>query len=61
MQERMRQRAADLKEEFVKGQRRLEMLEAEANQLRQTLMRISGAIQVLEEALAEEASEKTAG
>ena len=60
MQERMRQRAADLKEEFAKGQSRLEMLEEQANQLRQTLMRISGAIQVLEEALAEEASEKTA-
>jgi uncharacterized protein YhaN len=33
MQERMRQRAADLKEEFAKGQSRLEMLEEQANQL----------------------------
>ena len=61
MQEKLRQRIVSLKDEFNMGQRRLELLEAEANQLRQTLMRISGAIQVLEEALAEEASEETAG
>ena len=61
MQEKLRQRIVSLKEEFNMGQRRLEALEMEANQLRQTLMRISGAIQVLEETLAEEASEDTAG
>jgi hypothetical protein len=61
MQEKLRQRVVSLKEEFDRGKNRLDMLEMEANQLRQTLMRISGAVQVLEEELAAEDSEAAAG
>jgi len=51
MQEQLKQRLDELKEEFERGKKRLDALEAEANELRQTLLRISGAIQVLEEEL----------
>jgi predicted nuclease with TOPRIM domain len=61
MQEKLRQRVVSLKEDFDRGKNRLDMLEMEANQLRQTLMRISGAVQVLEEELAAEDSEAAAG
>ena len=40
-----------LKAEFERGQRTLAELEAQQIQVRQTLLRISGAIQVLEECL----------
>lgn len=52
MQEQLQGRLAQLKEEFDKGQRRLGQIEVEATELRQTLLRISGAIQVIEEELA---------
>lgn len=52
MTEQLKQRLNDLKVEFEKGQQRLQELDAEATSLRNTLMRISGAIQVLEEELA---------
>jgi uncharacterized coiled-coil protein SlyX len=51
MQERIEQRLEELKSEFEKGQQTLEGLEAQAADVRQTLLRISGAIQVLEEML----------
>jgi len=51
MRERLEQRLGELKAEFEKGQQTLEGLEAQAATVRQTLLRISGAIQVLEEEL----------
>jgi uncharacterized coiled-coil protein SlyX len=51
VQKRLEQRLQELKEEFGKGQQTLEGLETQAAEVRQTLLRISGAIQVLEEEL----------
>lgn len=42
-------RLSELKTEYEKGQVRLQQLEAELKALRDTMLRISGAIQVLEE------------
>ena len=52
MREQLQTRLEELKREFETGQARLRELEAEEARLRQTMLRISGAIQVLEEALA---------
>jgi predicted nucleic acid-binding Zn-ribbon protein len=52
MQEQLRYRLDELKVEFEKGQKQLQDLETQAATMRQTLLRISGAIQVLEEELA---------
>jgi hypothetical protein len=49
MRERLEKRLVELKDEFDKGQRKLGELESEAAAVRQTLLRISGAIQVLQE------------
>jgi predicted nuclease with TOPRIM domain len=54
MQEQLQQRLEELKKEFETGQARLRELETEQSYIRETLLRISGAIQVLEEALAQE-------
>ena len=54
MQEQLRRRLEELKKEFETGQARLRELETEQAYTRETLLRISGAIQVLEEALAVE-------
>ena len=51
MQEQMEARLASLKEEFEKGQGMLRDAELQRAQLAETLVRISGAIQVLEELL----------
>jgi predicted nuclease with TOPRIM domain len=51
MREKLEQRLETLKAEFARGQERLGQIEGEAQQLRQTLLRISGAVQVLEEDL----------
>lgn len=53
MEERLRNRLEALKREYEFGQNKLRELVAEESELRQTLLRISGAIQVLEEALAQ--------
>ena len=45
----MQERLADLKAEFDKGRRLLHTLDQQRAQLRDALLRISGAIQVLEE------------
>jgi len=55
MRERMETRMAELKAEFEAGQKMLAELEAKQANLRDTLLRISGAVQVLEEELAKEA------
>lgn len=51
MKERLQARLDELRKEFETGQKRLEELESQAVSIRQTLLRISGAIQVLEEEL----------
>ena len=52
MREQLEQRVSELKAEQQKGQQMLAELEGKQAELRQTLLRISGAIQVLEELLA---------
>ena len=51
--EQITQRLEKLKAEFASGQQMLTELEAKQANLKTTLLRISGAIQVLEELLAE--------
>jgi uncharacterized protein (DUF3084 family) len=53
MREQVERRVSELKAELHKGQQVLADLEAKEAELRQTLLRISGAIQVLEELLAD--------
>ena len=52
MQEQLTNRLKELKAEFEAGQKKLAEVEGQANDLRTTMLRISGAIQVLEEELA---------
>jgi prefoldin subunit 5 len=52
MREQLEQRLSGLRAEQQKGQQMLAGLEAKQAELHQTLLRISGAIQVLEELLA---------
>lgn len=54
LREQLQARLEELKREFETGQARLRELEMQAAQLRETMLRISGAIQVLEETLAAE-------
>jgi predicted nuclease with TOPRIM domain len=49
VREQLEQRLAVLKSEYETGQQMLSELEARQARLRETLLRISGAIQVLEE------------
>lgn len=51
MREQLEHRLGELKAEFEAGQKMIAELEARQNNLRETLLRISGAIQVLEEEL----------
>ena len=57
MREQLKRRVGELRAEQQKGQQVLAELEAKQAELRQTLMRISGAIQVLEELLAGQAQQ----
>jgi len=52
-------RLKELKEEYQKGQGQLLALEQETANLRNTMIRISGAIQVLEELLNDRVSENS--
>jgi len=52
VQEQIESRLDELKQEFTRGQARFQELEAQQSALRETLLRISGAIQVLDEVLA---------
>ncbi len=54
MRQQLEQRLKELRAEFDAGQRTLGELEIKQANLRNTLLRISGAIQVLEEELARE-------
>lgn len=60
MKNKIEQRLAALKAEFESGQKMLRELEAKQANLKQTVLRISGAIQVLEELLEETEAEATA-
>lgn len=51
MRKQLEERLQSLKSEFAVGQQKLAELEAQEANLRNTLLRISGAIQVLEEEL----------
>jgi predicted nuclease with TOPRIM domain len=51
MKDRLKTRLQELKAEYEKGKATLEELEAKAASVRSTMLRISGAIQVLEEEL----------
>jgi len=51
MEEQLQKRLEELKKDFEIGQARLKELETEQAYVRETMPRISGAIQVLEEAL----------
>ena len=56
MEEQINARLAELKHDFELGEARLRELEMQQLQLRETLLRISGAIQVLEEVRAQGAA-----
>lgn len=51
MKEQLEQRLEELKAEYETGQARLRELESETNYVRETMLRISGAIQVIQEML----------
>jgi hypothetical protein len=57
MKEKLQQRLQSLKTEYASGQKMLADLETQQANLRDTLLRISGAIQVLEETLNEDSSD----
>ena len=54
MKEQMEKRLKELKAEFEAGQKMLAELDAKQANVRNTLLRISGAIQVIEEELAKQ-------
>jgi prefoldin subunit 5 len=56
VQEQIESRLDELKQEFTRGQARFQEVDAQQSALRETLLRISGAIQVLEEVLAGDAA-----
>lgn len=60
MQDRMKARLAELKAEFAKGKQKLDELEGQTREVQHALLRISGAIQVLEELTGENAPQKEA-
>lgn len=51
MQVQMQERLADLKQDFEKGEHQLHSLVQQETALRESLLRVSGAIRVLEELL----------
>ena len=51
LQQRLQTRLSELRQEFTRGQDALSQAEARARELREMLLRIAGAIQVLEEQL----------
>ena len=51
MREQLEERVASLQADFDRGNERIKQLEDEADKLRETLLRIAGAIQVLTEEL----------
>jgi predicted nuclease with TOPRIM domain len=58
MKEQIKERIEQLKAEYESGQKMLADLETQESNLRTTMLRISGAIQVLEELLAKTEEEE---
>lgn len=58
MKEKLQKRLAELKQEYESGQKMMTELETKQSNLRDTLLRISGAIQILEEELSDEMEEE---
>ncbi|HKQ06539.1 MAG TPA: hypothetical protein VJ464_15505 [Blastocatellia bacterium] len=54
MKDQLQRRLEELKKEYETGQARLRELESETAYVRETLLRISGAIQVIQEMLEQE-------
>jgi hypothetical protein len=52
----MEQRLAELRQELERGEAHLELLDRQRQEVRDTLLRISGAIQVLEELVGADAA-----
>ncbi len=61
MRDRLAQRLQDLKAEYESGHQMLAELDAKQAKLRETLLRISGAMQVLEEMLEPEPEDDMGG
>jgi prefoldin subunit 5 len=61
MKEKIEARLAELRTEFETGQRMLAELEEKREKLRESMLRIAGAIQVLEEMAGEEGGGKEDG
>jgi uncharacterized coiled-coil DUF342 family protein len=61
MQEQLRKRLNELKAQYESGQKMIEELDTKQANLRATLLRISGAIQVLEEELNKPAGQPHGG
>ena len=59
MNSKLQERLGRLKSEYASGQTVLAELEAKQSQVKETLLRISGAIQVLEEMIGEESDADT--
>ena len=51
MKEQLQKRLKELEQEYQKGEQRLEVLTTETEQVKTTMLRLSGAIQVLQEEL----------
>jgi predicted nuclease with TOPRIM domain len=60
MREQLQKRLHELKAEYESGQKMLDELEIKQANLKETLLRISGAIQVLEEELSHDAEPESA-
>ncbi len=58
MKEQLEKRLAELKAEFASGQKAMTELETKQVNLRDTLLRISGAIQILEEEISKTGEEQ---
>ena len=58
MREELQRKLDELRNEFEIGQKRLRELESEQGYVRETMLRISGAIQVLQEMLGESDEQK---
>lgn len=58
MKEKLQKRLAELKQEYESGQKMMTELETKQSNLRDTLLRISGAIQILEEELSEDTEDE---
>ncbi len=61
MKEQLEKRLKELRAEFEAGQKALADMEFKQTNLRNTLLRISGAMQVLEEELAKESKQEGIG